>query len=190
MRDADLLEDPGWRPAVTRALPFAILPPLIRTGLKDPKEGEPSIVALRAVFMGIVGALAIYFVVLSLLYPLMSDGPVPVAAYLLLAAGVIPLGMIRWARRRLLGFCGPPDALAQVYSTTLFMGVAFAGAAGMFGFVASFQVGASWPHLVGIAMASVGFAMVAPTSTRIRDLDERLSSRGCQHSLREGLFTS
>ncbi|MDP9021118.1 MAG: hypothetical protein M3N57_00155, partial [Actinomycetota bacterium] len=93
-----------------------------------------------------------------------------------------------WARRRLLDFCGTPSELAGTYTSNVLLSIAFVESAALSGFVATVLAEAVWPYLVGMLVALVGFSALAPTSGRIRNLDESLSTRGCRHSLRVGLF--
>lgn len=67
--------------------------------------------------------------------------------------------------------------------------IAFAELAALLGFVAAFLAEGVWPYVIGMLVSFVGFGLIAPTASRIRRLDESLSSRGCTESLRAALYT-
>lgn len=180
-------EDPGWGTAARRFLPFILLPAL---ATKKAAPDEPRIVALRTAFLAFLAALLGFLVVLVVLFPLTSPRPVDAIVYGLVAVGPLTLAAIPWGRSRLLRFCGTPSELAGVYASTMFISVAFVESAALFGFVATFLAEALWPYLAGMLFALIGFAAIAPTSDRIRRLDENLSRRGCHRSLRAGLYTA
>lgn len=181
--------DPGWRPVLRKILPWVIVPGgigrLSRTG-----DGQPPVLAARAVFLSFVIALVMFLVVLMFILPLSSGEDAPTGVYLLLAAGPISVAFVPWARRRLLGSCGTRTELAGHYATSLFLGIAFAELAALLGFVAAFLAEAVWPYVIGMLVSFAGFGLIAPTAARIRRLDENLSSRGCTESLRAALYTS
>lgn len=179
--------DPGWGRPLRRFLPFIIIPVLV---VKRSSSDEQRIVQLRTAFLAFVGALFALLAVLAVLFPFTTDGPVDPVVYALVAIGPATWAAIPWTRNKLLGFCGPPSQLAGAYVTGLFINIAFIESAALFGFVAAFLADALWPYAVGMAVALVGFAAIAPTAQRIRDLDERLSTRGCAHSLRTGLYAT
>lgn len=163
-----------------------MLMPVVVT--KKSSSDEPRILVLRAIFLAFVAALFGFLMVLLVMFPLTSTGPVDAVVYALVAVGPLTLTAIPWARRRLLDFCGTPSELAGADATSVFLSIAYVESAALFAFVATFLAEALWPYLVGMLVALAGFAALAPTSGRIRRLDERLSTRGCHHSLRVGLF--
>jgi hypothetical protein len=129
-----------------------------------------------------------YLAVLTFIRPFTSGQGVPSSVYLLLLAGPVSVAFVPWAKRHLLTSCGSSE-LAGHYATSFLLGIAFAELAALLGFVASFLAGAVWPYVIGMLVSFVGFGLVAPTASRIRRLDESLSSRGCTESLRTALYT-
>lgn len=180
--------DPGWRPVFRKILPWIIMPWGIGRLSKD-GEGQPPVLAARAVFLSFVLALVMFLVVLLLILPLSSGEDLSPGVYLLLAAGPIAAAFVPWARRRLLGSCGSRTELAGHYATSLFLGIALGELAALLGFVAAFLAGAAWPYVIGMLVSFVAFGLIAPTASRIRRLDEGLSSSGCTTSLRAALYT-
>lgn len=178
-------EDPGWGKAIRRFLPFVLMPVLIA---KKPPEGEPRIVMVRTAFLAFFAALFALLAVLPALFPLVAAAPADPVVYALIAIGPFTLAAVPWARNRLLSSCAPSSELARAYTTSIFLSIAFVESAAMYGFVASFIAEAVWPYLVGMLVSAVGLAAIAPTSGRIRHLDESLSRRGCRHSLKVALF--
>lgn len=185
MTDGAIANDPGWGTAVRRFLPFVLMPALVTKLRSD----QPPVVLLRAAFLAFVTALFGFLVVLLFLFPLTAAGPTDPIVYALVAVGPLTLAAIPWARGRVTGACAPPSELAQAYSTSVFLSIAFAESAALLGFVASFLADALWPYVTGMLVSLVGFAAIAPTAGRLEKLDAELSRRGCQHSLRAGLFT-
>lgn len=177
--------DPGWGKPLRRFLPFVLMPALITRRRAD---GEPEIVVLRTAFLAFVAALFGFLTVLLVLFPLTSDGPTDPLVHVLVGVGPFTLAAVPWARRRLLDACAPPAELADSYRTSVFLAIAFVESAALFAFVATFLAEAVWPYLVGMSVSLIGFAAIAPTTGRVRTLDEDLARRGCQHSLRAALF--
>lgn len=157
-------------------------------GKSDTDEGPP-IVRLRTVFLAFVYSVVLIAAVLAVVFPLSAPGSTHVSVYVLVTVAPLSLSAIPLMTGRLLGFCGGPVDLANAYTTILFVNIAFVEAAGVLGLVAAFIADALWPYLVGMAVALVGFVVIAPTRARIQRLDSRLSARGCDQSLRTGLFT-
>ena len=151
--------------------------------------GSP-VATLRMIFLSFAAGLVLLFLVLAVVLPATPvDGGVPSVAVLLLAVGLVgPVGAA-WARRRPIA-CGEPGAVASRFQTNLFIGLAVAEVPALLGFAASFLADAYWPYLAGLALAAVGFALIAPTRTRIAQADERLTRNGCRTSLREALYTT
>lgn len=177
--------DPGWGKPLRRFLPFVLMPALLT---KRRGDGEPEILVLRTAFLAFVAALLGFLTVILVLFPVTTDGPIDPLVYALVGAGPFTLTAIPWARRRLLDACAPPAELAANYRTSVFLAIAFVESAALFAFVATFLAGVAWPYLVGMSVSLVGFAAIAPTTGRVRSLDEDLTRRGCQHSLRAALF--
>lgn len=184
MTDGAVANDPGWGTAVRKFLPFILMPVLITKLRSD----EPPVVLLRAAFLAFVAALFGFLAVLLMLFPLTTASPTDPVVYALVAVGPLTLAAIPWARGRATAECAPPSELAQAYTTSVFLSIAFTESAALFGFVATFLAEALWPYLIGMLVSLVGFAAIAPTTARLGKLDAELSRRGCQHSLRTGLF--
>lgn len=180
--------DPGWRAIVLQMLPRFVLP--VGFG-RSPKSGDgrPPVLAARGVFLAFVSAVLTFLLVLPYIHPVVSDRQVPAAVYLLLGVGPVAVGFVPWARRRLLDTFDEEGGLARHYATSFFLGIALAETPALLAFVATFLAEAVWPYVVGMLVSLGGFAMIAPTGTRIRRLDESLSSRGCNESLRAALYT-
>ncbi|MDP9022092.1 MAG: hypothetical protein M3N57_05205, partial [Actinomycetota bacterium] len=159
MADGVAAEDPGWRQAVRRLLPFFLMPVLVT---KKSSSDEPRIVVLRTVFLAFVVGLFGFLIVVSVLFPLTSAGRVEAVVYALVGVGPLTLTAIPWARRRLLDFCGTPSELAGTYTNSVFLSIAFVESAALSGFVATFLAEAVWPYLVGMLVALVGFSALAP----------------------------
>lgn len=177
-------EDPGWVPRPWWRLLTVVFAPAANAG------GGPPVVRVRTAMIAFVGGLLAILPVVALLFPLTSGQPVEPAVWALLTVGVTAtLAGAPWARRRSLS-CESPELLADSYSTTVFIGVAFAESAALLGFIASFIADAYWPYLAGAAASALGFAQIAPTSSRIARRDEQLRSGGCRHSLREAMYAS
>lgn len=174
----------GWGSAWVRSLPFVSSPGLARKREAD----EPQIVRLRTAFFAYASPLVVLAAVLAMVLPLAAPGSPPVLVYVLVAIAPLSLVSIPWTTHRLLDFCGTPEDLADVYTTTLFFSIAFAESAGVLGLVAAFLAQSLWPYLVGMVIALIGFVVIAPTRARIQRLDDRLSARGCEQSLCVGLF--
>lgn len=190
------VDDPGWAFSGKDAVGL-VFPPLLLMrhgggagGGHVRRGGRPPILLLRAIFLVVVQALALLFVVLALVLPLRDPAQElsPVVYGVLAVALVGPLGGA-WSRKRRLE-CGDLDHLAQQYAAVFFIGVALSESAALFGFVASFLAGGYWPYLVGVALSLVGFALIAPTKTDVARRAYHLTTTGCATSLREALYTT
>ena len=79
--------------------------------------------------------------------------------------------------------CTDDVSLAGSYRTRFFLRIAFAETAALFGFVGFFIASVWWVYPAGAGIAFIGFARAAPTRTRLRRDQERLSEQGCFRSL-------
>lgn len=188
-------QDPGWAMSGADMLGLIFPPLLLRRrgeagGGQIRRGGRPPISLLRSIFIVFAEALVLFLVVLAFILPLQDTAqavdPVVYAVLAMALAG--PLGGM-WTRRRRLQ-CGDRDDLAQQYASLFFVGVALSESAALFGFVASFLAGGYWPYLVGLALAAVGFWLIAPTRADVRRRQEHLTTSGCATSLSQALYTT
>lgn len=112
---------------------------------------------------------------------------VPGVVYGLLVASAVSLMAARWSTSRPL-LCGDGDALADGYRKKFFLGIAFANAASMYGFVAAFIAMGFWPYLISLPLGLSGLRAIAPTAVHLARADERLAMSGCATSLRAALY--
>ncbi|MBW3662889.1 MAG: hypothetical protein KY469_07295 [Actinobacteria bacterium] len=184
-------QDPGWRPALSGLLllfvPFVHL--VRMRALRKDDASTPSITQLRSVFLSFGASNALFLVVLLFIFP--SDEPAQ-ASTGAVAAGVVGLGIVAlggvWWARRLPLDCSGASELARSYSTWMFLGIAFAESAALFGFVGSFLVEALWPYLIGLVLAAIGLASIAPTRGDIERREATLRASGCDRSLAAAIY--
>ena len=180
--------DPGWRPAL-RGVPRFLIPFmwLWRFGTLS-RSWPPDVVTLRSAYLGFLASPVLFLIVLLLIMPLDAETGTDATTVAALVAGLgtVALAAVLAFRRRRID-CGEPVALARAYVSLVFVRVAFAEAAILFGFVGSFRVGALWPYLIGLGFGAVGLAVTAPTAADIDRHDEHLRATGCPHSVRGAL---
>lgn len=107
--------------------------------------------------------------------------------------GVAVIGLLLQVASRIVDrdlLCGSVEELASSYKTRFFLRMAFAEAPALIGFVAVVLTGSAWPYIVGLAIASVGFARLAPTRSHLERDQEELTTRGCGHQLLHALQTA
>lgn len=174
-------DDPGW------GKPHEILLGLV-PGVMARRAARSSspLAMLRSVFSSFVLALVLYGVVLVFIdLGGASDEP-PGVSTGSAVAGVALIGVVLVALSARIGgapTCGTPAELVGRYRTRFFLRVACAEAAALVGFVASFLCENVVAYFVGMALALVGFAWLAPTRAHLQREDEHLRAINCPASL-------
>ena len=177
-------EDPGWGPAIRRG-PFIVLLPFahIRTMYTLRKGGVDGLTVLRMLFLHFLFALLLFLVVLVLV--LGEEEPKPIPGWMAVAFPVVLVGClagVAWARARPL-VVSDETSLAGSYRTVFFLGVAYAEAAALFGFVGVFLVDRLTPYLIGLGVAVVGLTLIAPTRANIERRQREITAQGSTLSL-------
>ena len=174
-------DDPGW--PVGKQLLLGLVPGMSRRALRRQFDSTGNaLVLLRQVFMSFCLALVLFGVVLAFLWPAQSKEPEsPGLAVLILGLGIAAGVAGRFVEKPLV--CTDDASLAGSYRTRFFVRIAFAETAAVFGFVGFFIASVWWVYPAGATIAFIGFARAAPSRTRLRRDQERLSESGCFRSL-------
>jgi len=179
-----LEDDPGWAISWRKFLWLLIPTVGLRRQLKRAGTGEvDGVLMLRQVFVSFCLSIALFGVVLAVLYPSSkppADPPIAVAIGLLVLGGVSFAAGQR-AERPL--NCESDVKLAGSYRTRFFLRMAFSQAAALFGFVGFFLTFAWWTYPIGATITAIGYRRAAPTAWRLASDQQELSSRGCARSL-------
>lgn len=179
--------DPGWNVKWWRMmLPF-LFPPLMHSRMTQSGPG-PRIVLLRQMFLAFAAGPVLFLPILAILLPLRDPlAPTPGVVTGLLIASAGSLLAAQWSARRTPA-CGDETTMADTYRKHLFLGIAFANAASLYGFVASFIAMGYWPYLVTLPLGLLGLRAIAPTAANLERADQRLMASGCANSLRAALY--
>jgi hypothetical protein len=175
--------DPGWRGS-WRGLAWMFLPGA--AARRPERLGPDPLSALRALFVSFCSALVLFGVVLVVLDGSTGVGGGDGVATSTASAVVAALGVVVVAAAELIPRpldCADEESLAASYRTRFFLRLALSESAALTGFVASFLAGSVVPYLVGLAVAGVGFARLAPTQAHLEADQERLNTQGCARSL-------
>jgi hypothetical protein len=115
---------------------------------------------------------------------LVGDGEASAAwlAWIVLADGATSLALIRWLRSRPL-VRSSPLALAASYRSGLVAGVALSEGVALTGLVGAIVSTEPWMWLLGLGLAAVGLAWVAPTSYDLARRQAQLDGAGASVSL-------
>jgi hypothetical protein len=174
-------DDPGWPNLLIMFVPFWVN--------RRAKGAPESLTATRYLWLAFTYSLLLFGFVLWFI----ADGPGEVtteattAAYVVAGIGIAALIANRWGWNRPLRTMDEMALLAS-YRTNLFLAIAFAEAAALAGFVATFVSGEWWVYLVGLTFGLIGMARVAPTSGNLDRLDERVREQGSPLSVRRALL--
>jgi F0F1-type ATP synthase membrane subunit c/vacuolar-type H+-ATPase subunit K len=175
--------DPGWRPALSRTVrslnPFHVLK-RVKT---IPQDG---LTVTRSILLSIVYALFVFVIVLTVIAPTRAGdiGPFP---YLVAAAGLISISAVTWLVRRPLA-AGDEKSLASAWRTRFFVGLGFAEAAAMLGFLGAIITGRIWVYTVRLAFALLGIWEMAPSRRNLGRDQERIRERGSTLNLTRALI--
>jgi len=177
-------DDPGW-PLSWRTFLWLLVPRLgLQRQIRRAADGEvDGLLLLRQVFLTFTLALAMFGVVLAVLYPSSKPPRDPATALVigLLVLGVV--GLVLGMRIEKPLDCTDDLRLATTYRQRFFLRIAFAEAAALYGFVGYFLISAWWPYPVGVATAAIGFTRAAPTSRHLARDQELLNERQCHRVL-------
>jgi hypothetical protein len=154
-------QDPGWR-----------------RSLRSPRT---ALDRLRILFVAATAPLAVFALPVLLLLG-DGDGSGTGFAWIVLADGVMSLALIRWFRSRPLDRSSAP-ALAGSYRSGMVVGVALSEGIALTGLVGAVVAGESWMWLLGVGLATVGLAWVAPTSYDLARRQAQLDGTGASSSL-------
>lgn len=174
--------DPGWSPSLRRMPPVALL----ARGRHEPHSGAPIVIA-RSAYLAFVTAMPLFLFVLTFILPWTSSEPTGTIVYILLGAGAVVFALSFNVRRRMAS-CPDPARPAGQFVSGMFLTVACVEAAGLLGFVAAFLAEAIWPYAVGMTLSLIGFAVHAPTASRLAAIDEQLAASGCPTQIRPALY--
>jgi hypothetical protein len=140
--------------------------------------------ATRQVFIGFVGALVLFQVVLVFIGTDPAIEPSATFALVLLAVGVVNVFVVSPSLVRKQPLDGSsPGKLLATYRTRFFLQVAFAESAALFGFVAFFVANEWWVYPASLVSAFTGFARLAPTRANLAKDQASLRSSGSNLSL-------
>lgn len=157
-------EDPGWRPRGDR---------------------PDALVALRSVFLAIVGGLVLIGVVAAFLAAgAERDGSEPsgvVVGGAVVVVGLLALLGVRFLPLRL--DCSDELALAGSYRSRFFARTALSELPALAGFVGVILTGIPALYALGLAFAVVGLAVSGPTKANLVRDQERLALEGCAIAL-------
>jgi hypothetical protein len=158
-------EEPGWR-----------------RSLRAPRT---ALGRLRLLFVVMAAPLAAFALPAFLL---VGDGGGSAAwfAWIVLADGVASLALIRWFRSRPLDRSSPL-ALARSYRSRMVVGVALSEDVALTGFVGAILTGEPMVWPLGLGLAAVGLAWVAPTSYDLARRQAQLDGAGASVSLLDAL---
>ena len=172
-------EDPGWQFS-PRMLAF-MLPGYEQ--FFGRRRAVDTLAATRQAFTGFTGSLVLYGVVLFFLEPGQRDLKRSPGLALVFTAVAALNSLItpRLLEKPLEGT--DFKALAASYQVRFFLRVAFAEFAALIGFVMFFVANEWWAYPLGVAVAAVGFARLAPTKANLAKDQADLRRRGNQLSL-------
>jgi hypothetical protein len=181
--------DPGWRGS-WRGFAWMFVPGA--AARRPDRLGPDGLSALRALFVSFSAALVMFGVVLVVLAATgsLTGGDVSTGTASAVVAVVGTAQVTAGAVIRRPFDCSDDESLAASYRTRFFLRLAFSESAALTGFVASFLAGSVVPYLVGVALAAVGFARLAPTQANLQADQERLATEGCGRSLVAALMTT
>ncbi|MFN2545674.1 MAG: hypothetical protein ABR600_14045 [Actinomycetota bacterium] len=152
-------EDPGWRP-ILKGLGFAFIPYVGHTLAR--RSGGNLLENARTLFTSFVVTPLV--IAIPLAFVTSGDEKHGATAWALgvTAFGLVNLVAVQWVRKRPL-VKDSPDSLAQSYVQNMILGIAFAEAPALLGFVGATVTGAIWVYPIGAVIALIGMLLVAPT---------------------------
>ena len=155
------------------------------------RKGTDSLTATRAIFLSWIET-QILIVLISVLA--LGDGSgdrsiePSIFAAGVAAFGVLTLGMVVSVTRKPLDGSSA-ESLVGTYRTRFFLRMALSQAVFLMGFVGVFVTGEPWLVLAGLPFALFGFALAAPTSSKLAHDQEALRARGSQLDLVHALVS-
>jgi hypothetical protein len=171
-------EDPGWR--ISPRFLLLLVPRYVTFALR--RDGSADMLSLlRDVWLSFATMMIIVGVVVIFVARTATQ---PAGGWVLAVALVAGLCLVAQAvvGRRTLD-CSDPASLAQSYRSRFFLRTAFAELIPMCAFIATFIVGQWWLYWMYLPFALYGFALNAPTPSRVRAEQEQLALAGCSLSL-------
>lgn len=178
------VQDPGWGQAA-RGMLWVLLPGVaLRRARRQMDEGADRLLLLRKLYLSFVSAAVLLGVVVYVLDRSSGLGgngvPAGAALAVVLAADIAAVLGARFGKPL---SCEADEALANSYTTRLFLRIAFVETAALVGFVAFVVTGAPALYVLGLAGSLVGFALAAPSAGRLAAEQEALHRAGCNRSL-------
>jgi hypothetical protein len=184
-RVAESYVDPGWGRGLTSTL---TLRGAFRT-LKTRKAPADGLVAMRAVFVGLV--LAVWLMLFVLTQILVGVEPRGLGPWPYVVGAVGAAGLAEVLRLRTRPLDGSdPVRVALMYRNSFFIGIGFSESAAIVGVVASLLTARLWLYVLGLAFSTVGFTLLAPTRRDIARRQDELRALGSTVSLGRALQQS
>jgi hypothetical protein len=180
-------EDPSWRPSL-RVFRWYLVP-FVRSVLhrRQRRMQANGLIALRSVFLSLVGVLFLLPVALSFIEP-WDGGDERWIPWAVVVIGTIELAWVARVRRRPLATTSM-ETLARSYQALFFIGISIAVGPGLWGFAGAFLGGSFWIYLVGLAFALVGLWMIAPTHQDIERRQREITATGSPLSVLDALVS-
>jgi F0F1-type ATP synthase membrane subunit c/vacuolar-type H+-ATPase subunit K len=174
-------EDPGWGPSIKHAF-LATVPFWGRVIVRRRGRGEPGLIAMRTMYLGLVLALPLWVVAFSFLAP-WDGSDEGVAPYIVVVAGAAALGLTVGVRQRSLS-ASSPRALAGRYRSRMFIGIGIAETTALISIVTTFVIQNSlWLIVLGVAFSLTGLWVAAPSRRNLDRDQDRLREQGSPISL-------
>ncbi len=173
--------DPGWRAALRYAA-FGLAP---AWGLQLRKSGgrTDGLVLVRGAFVSFVSAFVLIGIVVWVLEANAGPEGSVSATPASVAVAIVGLASVAGSALDRPLACEDDSRLAKRYTQRFFLRVALAEAAALAGFVAFLVTGSWWIYALGALFTAIGFWRLAPTTTHLREDEERLREAGCARSL-------
>lgn len=167
-------EDPGWSIS-WRSIGAVVVPGMLARTARRGGAGVDQLAVLRQLFLSFVFALALFGVVLAVLYTEPVSQPVAVMPLLVGIVGISCLVAQRVFSRPL--DLTSTASLASSYRTRFFLRMALGETPALVGFVGFFLYD-WWLYPLGLAFTAVGFAYAAPSVRNLAADQERINAQG------------
>jgi len=172
-------DDPGWRHALKNAVwPYSM-------PFRSRAKSANQLIAARMIYVGIGIALLLFAFVISQILPSTRWFKGSNRAWFLVivvAIGIVCLLRIARIRGKPLDVSSS-QRLVDSYRAMFFIGLGYAQAPALSGFVGAFVMDNLWIYLIGLVFSMIAMALIAPSKREIARRQAQIAAQGSSLSL-------